>query len=1198
MYNAAVITDLGQRLTVDSVNIDAEITGGTCVSMKAVQVFRNHAPVGVTAAYVVPLPSNSSITALRIMYADGTQVDGRAMTTAKAEAEFVAATAAGYRAACGGVVDGAMDLFRVALGNLKAGEVFTVTMTMVSPLTRVGRRWKWCLPSSMTPVHGSLPGGADERKYGFRMTVGVNDTRPLSVAVMKVNTFGDSVVERVAAPEMTSTPGCVRFAAMYSEVHSPSGAIIVELEQEEVVDAVSPPLALVEVHESEGTVAVALRMSGDVGKDEGVEGSVFAASTKFVFAVDTSGSMAGKRLEVVQDALEALFDSLPPDCVYAMMGFQNRPYDILRPLNRDALAAVSTGTLQTRSNVNEHLDSTRAAIRALRSGGGTDIVRALQALRKFHTENGGGAMHVFFMTDGDVENVDQVLEEVRWMAGLGIRLFTLGIGFDPRQQLIEGMAVVGGGVSRMARTWSETEMEGVMDLLDAACKPELRNVSVEVDEALRPFVQGSVMPHKVMPFMPGNQVVVSLLLSLRLTNESPVTLPQEGTVIVRGQGLNGPVEWHTRFPTGADGPAPEGALSVSYVAPASLHHAPALVTRARVRDDKTSAVHGFVISQQGFDDMLGSLNHKPTTPMIDRAVKAGVAIRGVSFFIEDRSQTAVVPTEVAASEAAARAALRTGAVPSGPAPAPAQGVFQYAPGYERLGSWFQAGITPFTANGVVAATPAAAAAAAPHGGVMPVTVEPTVMTGSFLFFPQWGGGGGAGAGAVTAAPTFASPGSLFGDRGRGVGAAASGGAAGTGWPSAAAAAFSSSGAGFDFFSGGFAQPTSALAAPASASASAASFGRAAVACASSSSADFLDPFAGGVAMAAPATAASTWAAGASFDPFAGGVAMASPASAAPTSFGRVDASPASAAPTWAAGASFDPFAGGVAMASPASAAPTSFGRVDASPASAAPTSFGRVDASPASAAPTSFGRVDASPASAAPTWAPGGLFDPLAGGVAPFAASRTSTAGHAIASAAPASCSAPTFRFTSPDGSGAVATFGGSRGAVGTSAYGSWGTASTTCAPASTTCAPASTTCAPASTTCAPASTTCAPAIKSGMTPPLESVEPVTAQRGPLFLRLMNLADVRGRVSWKALVASALVDAALLEDVKKTIAACADDLPWDFVATVLALHLLHTKCSASKQAWSRKASFMRSFITHNAPLVPEECRIKVVPLAM
>ena len=136
-----------------------------------------------------------------------------------------------------------------------------------------------------------------------------------------------------------------------------------------------------------------------------------------VLVVDTSGSMAGVKMEQAKKALKLCLDNLKPQDRFAIVNFStsvNRYREELVPANE------------------EHVANAKTYVEKLRASGGTAINDALAAGMALRGTDDGRSFTMLFFTDGQPTigetDSDKILKNVAAKNTANTRIFTVGVG--------------------------------------------------------------------------------------------------------------------------------------------------------------------------------------------------------------------------------------------------------------------------------------------------------------------------------------------------------------------------------------------------------------------------------------------------------------------------------------------------------------------------------------------------------------------------------------------------------------------------------------------------------------------------------------------------------------------------------------------------------------------------------------------------
>jgi len=165
-----------------------------------------------------------------------------------------------------------------------------------------------------------------------------------------------------------------------------------------------------------------------------------ALPRQVTFVVDTSGSMAGIKIEQAQSTLRHAIENLNDEDTFQIIGFSSA----VNP-------AFDEPTAMSRSSRREALDY----VDNLRARGNTNISEALD--RALEDPASPDRPHlIFFITDGLPTEGDTNVENIIDIARIGAsdgdrRVFAFGVGYDVNTRLLDGVARRGRGESGYVR---------------------------------------------------------------------------------------------------------------------------------------------------------------------------------------------------------------------------------------------------------------------------------------------------------------------------------------------------------------------------------------------------------------------------------------------------------------------------------------------------------------------------------------------------------------------------------------------------------------------------------------------------------------------------------------------------------------------------------------------------------------------------
>ena len=211
-----------------------------------------------------------------------------------------------------------------------------------------------------------------------------------------------------------------------------------------------------------------------------------------VFVVDTSGSMAGAKLQQAKKALQFCVENLNADDRFEIVRFSTEPESLFGKLSEAD---------------SEHRKRASNFIADLKPIGGTAIADALQTAFKARTEKSERPFVIIFLTDGlptvGTRNPDEIVADVK-KAG-DARIFSFGIGSDVNTQLLDQIAE---GTRAFSQYVLENEdLELKVSNFDTRIKePVLTNVRLEFGGEVR---TSKLYPAQIPDLFKGDQIVLT-----------------------------------------------------------------------------------------------------------------------------------------------------------------------------------------------------------------------------------------------------------------------------------------------------------------------------------------------------------------------------------------------------------------------------------------------------------------------------------------------------------------------------------------------------------------------------------------------------------------------------------------------------------------------------------------------------------------
>mgnify|MGYP000350850303 CR=1 FL=1 len=209
------------------------------------------------------------------------------------------------------------------------------------------------------------------------------------------------------------------------------------------------------------------------------------------FVVDTSGSMAGEKMEQARGALKYCINKLRPQDSFNVIRFST-----------DVESLFANPVEASKDNKRRGLEFADQ----LEAAGGTAIDEALaQAMR---AKVGASAAHmVIFMTDGrptvGSTDINEIVGNVKKGNQGGAKIFTFGVGFEVNTHLLDAIARDHHGAADYIRPSEDIEVK-VSALYNKIAYPMMTDISIDYGGA-RVY---DVYPRQMPDLFRGGQVVV------------------------------------------------------------------------------------------------------------------------------------------------------------------------------------------------------------------------------------------------------------------------------------------------------------------------------------------------------------------------------------------------------------------------------------------------------------------------------------------------------------------------------------------------------------------------------------------------------------------------------------------------------------------------------------------------------------------
>ncbi|CAH6862818.1 Vwa5a [Phodopus roborovskii] len=403
--------------------------------------YENKEEIPVEAVFVFPMDEDSGVYSFEALV-DGKKIVAELQEKKKAHSNYEDALSQGHQAYLLEVDNYSRDVFSCNVGNLQPGAKVGVTLRYVQelPLETDGAL-RYVLPAILNPRYqlSELSANSclniktpivplEDLPYTLSMVATITSQHGIervqsncSLSPIQYLT-SDKTSAQVSLAEGQKFDGDVELLIYYSEVHRPSVAVEMGMQNMKPDSLMGAPSAMVSFYP-------------DIPEVEASK-----ACGEFVFLMDRSGSMDSPmnnqkdsqlRIEAAKETLLLLLKSLPMGCYFNIYGF-GTSYEKF----------FSESVKYTQETMEEAMEKVKVLEADL---GGTEILKPLRQIYKAHSIP-CHPLQLFVFTDGEVSDTFTVINEVQ-LNSKKHRCFAFGIGEGASTSLIKGIARVSGGTA-------------------------------------------------------------------------------------------------------------------------------------------------------------------------------------------------------------------------------------------------------------------------------------------------------------------------------------------------------------------------------------------------------------------------------------------------------------------------------------------------------------------------------------------------------------------------------------------------------------------------------------------------------------------------------------------------------------------------------------------------------------------------------
>ncbi|CAF2148911.1 unnamed protein product [Rotaria magnacalcarata] len=380
------------------------------------QVFRNDEATPIEAVYCFPIEEQAAVYAF-VAHIDDREITANLKEKQEAQQEYSDALRQGQGAYLLEQNEKSQDNFIINVGGLLPGKECHITISYVTELDLIqnGRKIRFVIPTTIAPRYNPNNGGISSPAETNSKYV---QTSPYTIDFRcQVDKIGVASVSSPSHPIQVGFNHKDFYTVEFAQRNT-------HLDRDILLD--------IDLAENRSNTIVAIEsgaiMASFTPTEDDCQRTMNNVGTmnEFIFVIDCSGSMRDEnKIGLARQAMLLFLKSLPVNCKFNIIRFGSSHQSFF-----DKITAV-----YNKENVRKaekYMKEMQADL------GGTELLKPLEWLQQ-HMPEQGHARQVFLLTDGEISNVDQVIDLCRSMA-TSTRIFSFGLGNSPSRSLVKGLA--------------------------------------------------------------------------------------------------------------------------------------------------------------------------------------------------------------------------------------------------------------------------------------------------------------------------------------------------------------------------------------------------------------------------------------------------------------------------------------------------------------------------------------------------------------------------------------------------------------------------------------------------------------------------------------------------------------------------------------------------------------------------------------
>lgn len=427
-----------QAFTLTNTDVKGKISGNIS-RVEVTQTFQNPYDKPLEAIYVFPLPDQAAVDDMEIRIGDRV-IKGNIKKREEAKAIYERARQEGRTA---GLLEQERDnIFTQSLANIKPNEQIKVTIRYTESLKFEEGDYEFVFPMVVGPRY--IPGQAIDRQGNTTQVPDASRINPpiLHPEMRSGNDINVSLQIDAGVP----------IRNLYSTSHRldiKNNGETVELKLANGDNIPNKDLIVRYKVSGDRTAPTVLTTTTDQGAHFAtylIPAIAYRADQivpkDVVFLMDTSGSQSGDPILKSRELMRRFINGLNPNDTFTIIDFSSTTRQLSRvPLQNN---------LVNRQKAMSYIDQVDA-------NGGTELMNGINVATNFPAASDGRIRSVVLITDGYIGNDNQVIAAVQKNLKPGNRLYSFGVGSSVNRYLLDRIAEMGRGTSRVVRQDEPTQ---------------------------------------------------------------------------------------------------------------------------------------------------------------------------------------------------------------------------------------------------------------------------------------------------------------------------------------------------------------------------------------------------------------------------------------------------------------------------------------------------------------------------------------------------------------------------------------------------------------------------------------------------------------------------------------------------------------------------------------------------------------------